>query len=78
MKGNLFFDKSQTLQGGIIMGKKRFGKKVLAGIMSLALAASVLPAGAALQKAQVVKTDQLETAAAAERPPSAGPRRWGW
>ncbi|MBQ1392025.1 MAG: hypothetical protein IIY81_00505 [Lachnospiraceae bacterium] len=48
------------------MGKKRFGKKVLAGIMSLALAASVLPAGAALQKAQVVKTDQLETAAAAE------------
>lgn len=47
------------------MGKKRFGKKVLAGIMSLALAASVLPAGAALQKAQVVKTDQLETAAAA-------------
>lgn len=57
MKGNLFFDKSQTLQGGIIMGKQKFGKKVLAGIMSLALAASVLPAGVALQKAQVAKAE---------------------
>ena len=35
------------------MGKKRFGKKVLAGIMSLALAASILPAGAILQEMQV-------------------------
>lgn len=48
------------------MGKQKFGKKVLAGIMSLALAASVLPAGAALQKAQVAKAGNEGTATAVE------------